>query len=63
MDHRVRMCAATHAAENEEVEEVHPTEDEEHHAYLHRQRFDALLCRADNVPSFRARVTYPKLIR
>jgi hypothetical protein len=27
--------AAAHAAENEEIEKVHPAEDEEHHPYLH----------------------------
>ncbi|HJS25014.1 MAG TPA: hypothetical protein VJ751_11720 [Pyrinomonadaceae bacterium] len=41
--------ATSHAAEDEEVEEVHPAEDEEHQAYFDGQGFNALLRRADDV--------------
>ena len=42
-------AAATHAAEDEEIEEVHPAEDEEHHAYFYRQGFNALFRTFDHV--------------
>src|SRR5215213_1582984 len=41
--------AAAHAAENEKIEEVHPAQDEKHHAYLHGQGFNALLGSIDGV--------------
>src|ERR1044071_3763030 len=44
-----RVCAPSHAAEDKEVEEVHPTEDEEHQTDLYGQGFNALLCRGDHV--------------
>ena len=42
--------APAHAAEDEEVEEVHPAKDEKHHADLYRQGFNALLSCCDGVP-------------
>src|SRR5215216_836463 len=44
--------APSHAAEDKQVEEVHPAEDEEHQAYLNGQGFNALLCRGDRVAEF-----------
>src|SRR5690349_11671512 len=48
----VRVRAAAHAAEDEEVEEVHPAEDEEHHADLDGESLDALFGGGDGVAQF-----------
>ena len=45
----VCVCATSHAAEDEEVKEVHPAQDEKHHAYFYREGFNALLCCFDDV--------------
>src|SRR5215213_10081020 len=46
----VVLCgAAAHAAENEEIEEVHPAQDEKHHANLHGEGFNALFRGNDGV--------------
>ena len=45
----VQGCAAAHAAENEQIEEVHAAKDEQHHAYLHGQGFNALFGSLDGV--------------
>jgi hypothetical protein len=44
--------AASHAAEDEEIEEVHRAEDEQHHAYLHGEGFDTLFGGGDGVAEF-----------
>src|SRR6185369_7862989 len=44
--------AAAHAAEDEEVKEVHPAEDEEHHADLDGESFDTLFGSNDCVAEF-----------
>ena len=44
--------APAHAAEDEEVEEVHPAKDEKHHAHLYGKGFNALLSRSDGVAEF-----------
>src|SRR5215216_634284 len=36
------VCAPPHAAEDKQVEEVHPAEDEKHQTYLYGQGFNAL---------------------
>src|SRR5687768_9444161 len=41
------LRASSHAAEDEQIEEVHPAEDEEHHSDLYRQGFNALLSSGD----------------
>src|ERR1051325_1826959 len=48
----VRVRAAAHAAEDEEVEEVHPAEDEEHHADLDGESLDALFGAGNDVTKF-----------
>src|ERR1044071_1401396 len=45
----VCVCASSHAAEDEQVEEVHPAENEEHQADFDGQGFNTLLRRADDV--------------
>ena len=45
----VYVCATSHAAEDEQVKEVHPAEDEEHQAYFDGQRFNALFRCGDGV--------------
>src|SRR5689334_19512716 len=47
-----RQCASSHATEDEEIEEVHAAEDEQHHAYLHRQGFNTLFSAGDRVAEF-----------
>src|SRR6266480_5908493 len=42
----------SHAAEDEEIEEVHSAQNEQHHPNLHRQRLDTLLRRGQAVTEF-----------
>ena len=46
------LRASSHAAEDEEIEEVHAAEDEQHHAYLHRQGFNTFFSSGDGVAEF-----------
>jgi len=46
------LGASSHATEDEKIEEVHPAEDEEHHANLYRQGFNALFRGIDDVAEF-----------
>src|SRR5713226_769235 len=41
--------AAAHAAEDQEIKEVHPAKHEQHRPYFHRQGLDAFLCRGECV--------------
>src|ERR1043166_3670806 len=48
----LRVRAAAHAAENEEVEEVHAAENEQHHADLDGECLDAFFGAGDRVAEF-----------